>query len=301
MARPALLLPLLVLAAVPAPAEPVLLDLPENGCVRSGAGRVLEDKLSQLAPAHTADPATNAIPDPFLVAREYYATGEYDKARELMESVLKDDSGNEPALALLKRIREAERRYARPSYDALLRLEWFEADAGAAPAANVPRLREGTIVSPDPDTRAFATGATNELACVASRDNATGRASWGRPAFLMPVCKIWRAPVCKTESLRWNVTVAEPDTNGCSDVRVDATLSGNPDPAADSIQVRVEARAPLLAGEQLVVGPVPAGHVSTNANARAWLVVSWTRPAARSPAAEEPHAESAENTDPATP
>ncbi len=251
------------------------------------------------APAQAEDPATNAIPDPFLVAREYYAAGEYDKARELMESVLKDDSGNEPALALLKRIREAERRYAdRPDYDALLRLEWFEADAGAAPAADVPRLREGTVVSPDPDTRAFATGATNELACVASRDNATGRASWGRPAFLMPVCKIWRVPVCKTESLRWNVTVAEPDTNGCSDVRVDATLSGNPDPAADSIQVRVEARAPLFAGERLVVGPVPSGHVSTNANARAWLVVSWTRPATRNPAASEPHAESAENTDP---
>ena len=114
----------------------------------------------------------------------------------------------------------------------------------------------------------------------------------------MPVCKIWRVPVCKTESLRWNVTVAEPDTNGCSNVRVDATLSGNPDPAADSIQVRVEARAPLLAGERLVVGPVPAGHVSTNVNARAWLVVSWTRPATRSPAASEPHAESAENTAP---
>ena len=251
------------------------------------------------APACAADPATNAIPDSFLVAREYYATAEYDKACELMESVLKDDSGNEQALALLNRIREAERRYAkRPSYDALLRLEWFEADAGAAPAANVPRLREGTIVSPDPDTRAFATGATNELACVASRDNATGRASWGRPAFLMPVCKIRRVPVCKTESLRWNVTVAEPDTNGCSNVRVEATLSGNPDPAADSIQVRVEARAPLLAGERLVVGPVPAGHVSTNVNARAWLVVSWTRPATRSPAASEPHAESAENTAP---
>ena len=114
----------------------------------------------------------------------------------------------------------------------------------------------------------------------------------------MPVCKIWRVPVCKTESLRWNVTVAEPDTNGCSNVRVEATLSGNPDPASDSIQVRVEARAPLLAGERLVVGPVPAGHVSTNANARAWLVVSWTRPATPSPAASESHAESAEDAGP---
>ena len=254
------------------------------------------------APARAEDPATNAIPDPFLVAREYYATGEYDKARELMESVLKDAPGNKPALDLLKRIHVAEQRYAeRSEYDALLRLEWFEADAGAAPAADVPRLREGTVVSPDPDTRAFATGATNELACVASRDDATDRANWGRPAFLMPVKKTWRVPVCKTESLRWNVTVAEPDTNGCSDVRVDATLSGNPDPAADRIQVRVEARAPLLAGERLVVGPVPAGHVSTNVNARAWLVVSWTRPATRSPAASESHAETAETAHPATP
>ena len=58
MRRLALLLPLIALAAAPAPAEPVLLELPENGCVRSGAGRVLEDKLSQLAPAHTEDPAT---------------------------------------------------------------------------------------------------------------------------------------------------------------------------------------------------------------------------------------------------
>ena len=59
-----LLLPLALSAsaATPALAEPVLLELPENGCVRSGAGRVLEEKLSQLAPAHTEDPAT-PLPD----------------------------------------------------------------------------------------------------------------------------------------------------------------------------------------------------------------------------------------------
>ena len=71
----ALLLPLLALAAVPAPAEPVLLDLPENGCVRSGAGRVLEDKLSQLAPAHTEDPATNADDTVVVVVRSCVRSG----------------------------------------------------------------------------------------------------------------------------------------------------------------------------------------------------------------------------------
>ncbi len=75
MKRLTLLLPLLALAAVPAPAEPVLLDLPENGCVRSGAGRVLEDKLSQLAPAHTADPATNADDTVVVVVRTCVRSG----------------------------------------------------------------------------------------------------------------------------------------------------------------------------------------------------------------------------------
>ena len=60
MKRLALLLPLLALAAAPARAEPVPPLLPENGCVRSGAGRVLDGKLSQLAPAHAEDPAKNA-------------------------------------------------------------------------------------------------------------------------------------------------------------------------------------------------------------------------------------------------
>ena len=61
MKKLALLLPLLALAAAPALAEPVPPLLPENGCVRSGAGRVLDGKLSQLlAPAHAEDTATNA-------------------------------------------------------------------------------------------------------------------------------------------------------------------------------------------------------------------------------------------------
>ena len=60
MKRRALHLPLLALAAAPARAEPVPPLLPENGCVRSGAGRVLDGKLSQLAPAHAEDPAKNA-------------------------------------------------------------------------------------------------------------------------------------------------------------------------------------------------------------------------------------------------
>ena len=77
MKRLALFLPLLALAAAPAPAEPVLLELPENGCVRSGAGRVLEDKLSQLAPAHTEDPATNAPSDNLrLIVTEQAFAGE---------------------------------------------------------------------------------------------------------------------------------------------------------------------------------------------------------------------------------
>jgi hypothetical protein len=44
------------------------------------------------------------------------------------------------------------------------------------------------------------------------------------------------------------------------------------------------ALAALPRGDRLVLGPIPAGHVSTNANARAWLVVAWDH------AAEEPHA-----------
>jgi len=48
--------------------------------------------------------------------------------------------------------------------------------------------------------------------------------------------------------------------------------------------VRVKALAPLPRGDRLVLGPIPAGHVSTNANARAWLVVAWDH------AEEEPHA-----------
>ncbi len=69
------ILPLFVLAAARAAAEPVVPALPEDGCVRSGAGRVLEDRLSGLdpddpeagsdrprqpsaAPARAEDPAT---------------------------------------------------------------------------------------------------------------------------------------------------------------------------------------------------------------------------------------------------
>lgn len=50
MKRLVRILPLFVLAAARAAAEPVVPALPEDGCVRSGVGRVLEDKLSRLDP-----------------------------------------------------------------------------------------------------------------------------------------------------------------------------------------------------------------------------------------------------------
>ena len=95
MKRLALLLPLLALAAAPAPAEPVLLELPENGCVRSGAGRVLEDKLSQLAPAHTEDPATQspAVDEPHAESAERFPLRHADagEAAERIERMAEED------------------------------------------------------------------------------------------------------------------------------------------------------------------------------------------------------------------
>ena len=172
--------------------------------------------------------------------------------------------------------------------DAVLFLKCFEADAGAAPAACLPHVGEGKVFdAPDPATRAFLVSGTNDLAGVVARDSSIIEADWGRPAFQKTVQQSWRAPACKTESLLWNVIVSNPGPDG--DIvfcRVEATLSGNPDPAPDAecVQVRVKALAPLPRGDRLVLGPIPAGHVSTNANARAWLVVAWDH------AEQEPHA-----------
>ena len=52
--------------------------------------------------------------------------------------------------------------------------------------------------------------------------------------------------------------------------------------------MRVKALAPLPRGDRLVLGPIPAGHVSTNANARAWLVVAWDHATEESHTAAHP-------------
>ena len=284
----------------------------------SAPSRALLVFLTALARGGGPDPEPPPpVPNPFEArrressldtARKLLDGGRPDLAEFFVGALLSADPADPDALELRRKIDEASRRETPPESeparavpaapqprdpaDAVLFLKWFEADAGAAPAACLPHVGEGKVFdAPDPATRAFLVSGTNDLAGVVARDSSIIEADWGRPAFQKTVQQSWRAPACKTESLLWNVIVSNPGPDG--DIvfcRVEATLSGNPDPAPDAecVQVRVKALAPLPRGDRLVLGPIPAGHVSTNANARAWLVVAWDH------AAEEPHAEGAE-------
>ena len=91
MKRLAILLPLLALAAAPSRAEdPATPSSPRAESI------------------DCARPPRAPFEDHFHQAKVYCATGEFEKAREQMESVLRADHRNESALALLGRIDERE-------------------------------------------------------------------------------------------------------------------------------------------------------------------------------------------------
>ena len=91
MKKLALILPLLTLAAAPARAEDP---------ATSSSLRAKSIDCARLPRA--------SFEDHFHQAKVYCATGEFEKAREQMESVLRADHRNESALALLGRIGERE-------------------------------------------------------------------------------------------------------------------------------------------------------------------------------------------------
>ena len=184
-------------------------------------------------------------------------------------------------------------------------LRCLVSDADTDPFAALPTVRDADRPADAPAVRArvVETEAFAPLLAAAKsirvHDDIPHFTSWGRRQMAATVSHEWRVPKCFSTTVAWNVVAEEPGTNGLSRVSLKATLSGNPDPDAERISAHYAATASLALGgtDQLLLGPVPAGNISTNPNAVAWFAVTVTPAwlADEDPFAPDFHAESADD------
>ena len=165
----------------------------------------------------------------------------------------------------MRLLREAVIPEPIPPPDGTIHMAWLEYKEGGTDPASVHHLREADVDSPDPGVRAFVVDGTNDLAAANVRDERGGDGSiqWKER-------KMFHLVTGHAESLLYRVVFSAPDADGRSDVRVEATF-------AVPASTKHGARASLLPfpRERLVIGPLAAGRVPTDANERGWLAVSW--------------------------